>query len=126
MPVIYKIAYPNGKIYIGKDMTDSINYFGSADSSLIAADFTAGQRRSFIVTREVLWESTSAPLREINQMEIHYIRQYRANDPAVGYNRWPKPSDATDKDTVEPPPRKPVMSFEELMRDLSQDREDRT
>ena len=26
MKVIYKITYPNGKIYIGKDFTDSINY----------------------------------------------------------------------------------------------------
>ena len=35
MKVIYKITYPNGKIYVGKDPTDSINYFGSADSGLI-------------------------------------------------------------------------------------------
>ena len=35
MKVIYKITYPNGKIYIGKDLTDSINYFGSANSKLI-------------------------------------------------------------------------------------------
>ena len=33
MKVIYKITYPNGKIYVGKDLTASINYFGSADSS---------------------------------------------------------------------------------------------
>ena len=56
MKVIYKITYPNGKIYIGKDLTDSINYFGSASSALIAPDFT---------------------------------RQYRSNEPAIGYNRWP-------------------------------------
>ncbi len=30
MKVIYKITYPNEKIYIGKDLTDNINYFGSA------------------------------------------------------------------------------------------------
>jgi hypothetical protein len=35
MKVIYMITYPNGKIYIGKDLTDSINYFGSANSKLI-------------------------------------------------------------------------------------------
>lgn len=29
--IIYKITYPNGKIYVGKDLTDSINYFGSVD-----------------------------------------------------------------------------------------------
>ncbi len=39
MKVIYKITYPNGKIYVGKDLTDSANYFGSADDRLIANDF---------------------------------------------------------------------------------------
>ena len=46
MNVIYKITYPNRKIYIGQDRTDSINYFGSADSELIAKDFTRAQRNS--------------------------------------------------------------------------------
>jgi hypothetical protein len=32
MKVIYKITYPNGKIYVGQDVTDSINYFGSASN----------------------------------------------------------------------------------------------
>jgi len=41
MKVIYKITYPNGKIYIGQDVTDSINYFGSADSKLIDMDFSS-------------------------------------------------------------------------------------
>ena len=45
-------TYPNGKIYIGQDRTDDINYFGSANSRLIAADFTRKQRRSFTVTRD--------------------------------------------------------------------------
>jgi hypothetical protein len=45
MKVIYKITYPNGKIYVGKDVTDSVNYFGSANSALIANDFTWEQRR---------------------------------------------------------------------------------
>ena len=40
-----RITYPNGKTYVGKDLTDSINYFGSADSKLIARDFTREQRR---------------------------------------------------------------------------------
>ena len=35
LKIIYKITYPNGKIYIGSDETNSINYFGSADSKLI-------------------------------------------------------------------------------------------
>ena len=60
MKVVYKITYPNGKIYIGKDMTDSINYFGSADSELIAKDFTQEERRDFTIRKEILWESEDA------------------------------------------------------------------
>ena len=40
MNVIYRITYPNGKIYIGQDRTNSINYFGSASDTLIANDFS--------------------------------------------------------------------------------------
>ncbi|BEG98042.1 hypothetical protein [Bacteroides sedimenti] len=42
--VVYKITYPNGKIYIGKDLVNSINYFGSANSKIIEKDFTDEQR----------------------------------------------------------------------------------
>lgn len=43
MKVIYKITYPNGQIYIGKDLTGTLNYFGSADSALIERDFSQEQ-----------------------------------------------------------------------------------
>jgi hypothetical protein len=90
MKVVYKITYPNGKIYIGKDLTDSINYFGSADSKLIKKDFTREQRRDFSIRKEILWESESASDREVNQKEVEFINLFRSNDPAVGYNQWPK------------------------------------
>lgn len=56
--VIYKIIYPNGKLYVSKDLTDSINYFGSANSATIARDFAPDQRRNFTVIREIfgLWK----------------------------------------------------------------------
>lgn len=92
MKVIYKITYPNGKIYIGQDRTDSINYFGSADSQLIAADFTRDQRRDFTIRRELLWESETATDSEVSLKEVEFIRRFRSNDPAIGYNRWPKHS----------------------------------
>jgi hypothetical protein len=88
--IIYKITYPNGKIYIGQDRTNSINYFGSADDALIAKDFSAEERRSFTVTREILWQSENASRAELCQKEIECIKQYRSNDPAIGYNQWPK------------------------------------
>ena len=90
MSIIYKITYPNGKIYVGKDMNSDINYFGSASHAVIGADFTSEQRRSFSITREVLWESETATLQEVNATELQFIRQLRSNDPKVGYNRWPK------------------------------------
>ena len=90
MKAVYKITYPNGKIYVGRDFTDDINYFGSADSRLIAGDFTRQERRIFTITREILWESSSASDQEVTAVEIDLIRELRANDPEVGYNRWPK------------------------------------
>jgi hypothetical protein len=32
MKVIYKITHRNYKVYVGKDLTDSITYYDSADS----------------------------------------------------------------------------------------------
>ena len=90
MKVIYKITYPNGKIYIGKDLTDSINYFGSAGSTLIEKDFTREQRRDFTIRKEILWESEDASDSEVNQKEVELIQKYRSNNPSVGYNQWPK------------------------------------
>ena len=90
MASVYRITYPNGKIYVGKDMTDSINYFGSADSRLIEQDFPAEQRLDFTVRKQILWQSDSASDSEVNQVEIAFIRELRSNDPAIGYNRWPR------------------------------------
>ena len=63
MKVIYKITYPNGKIYIGKDFT---------------------------IRKEILWESETATDQIVNQKEIEFIKFYKSNDPTVGYNQWPK------------------------------------
>jgi len=90
LKVIYKVTYPNGKIYIGKDLTNSINYFGSANDDLISLDFTREQRRVFTVTREILWESESASDKEVNEKEVEYILAFNSNDPKVGYNQWPR------------------------------------
>lgn len=90
MKVIYKITYPNGKIYIGKDLTDSINYFGSANNDLIEEDFTREQKRDFTIRKEILWESEMATDKEVNKKEIELIKIYESNNPKIGYNRFPK------------------------------------
>ena len=88
LKVIYKITYPNGKIYIGEDLTDSINYFGSANSELIAKDFSREERRDMIIRKQIICESEDA--NEINKLESIMIIEHQANNPAIGYNQWPK------------------------------------
>ena len=90
--IIYKITYPNGKIYVGQDRTNCINYFGSADADLIAADFRDDQRQSFTVTREILWSSETASRSEVCAKEVEFILELESNNSAIGYNRWPKRS----------------------------------
>jgi hypothetical protein len=90
MKVVYKITYPNGKIYIGQDRTDSINYFGSANSRVIEKDFTRAQRKDFTIRKEILWESETASDQEVNLKEIEYILLLQSNNPTVGYNQRPK------------------------------------
>ena len=91
MKVIYKITYPNGKIYIGQDLTDTVNYFGSANSKLIEKDFTREQRQDFTIRKEILLEfPDSTDNSEIYRHEIALIIEYGSNDPSKGYNRNPK------------------------------------
>src|SRR5229473_7045234 len=90
MKVIYKITYPNGKIYIGLDLTDTLNYFGSANSQLIEQDFSREQRRDFTVRKEILEEiPDGTDNSEIYRREIALIIGHGSNNPLRGYNRNP-------------------------------------
>ena len=88
--VIYKITYPNGKIYVGKDLTGTLTYFGSPNPAVVAQDFTVEERKSFTIRKDILWESEAASDSEVNKKEVEFIILFRSNDPAIGYNRWPK------------------------------------
>jgi hypothetical protein len=90
--VVYKITDPNGKIYVGKDLTDTLSYMGSVNSQLIEEDYPNREdRRVFVVRKEILWESDTASDMEVSRKEVEFIRVLQSNDPAIGYNRWPKP-----------------------------------
>ena len=89
--VVYKITYPNGRIYIGSDLTDSPNYFGSASNELLRQDFTREELRDFTIRKEILWESQSATNPEVLHIEGEFIRKLRSNDPAIGYNQTHRP-----------------------------------
>jgi hypothetical protein len=87
------ITYPNGKVYVGMDLTGSLTYFGSSSGEYVAhpaQDFTPEQQRDFTIRKQILWESETAKDVEVRAEEVRQILGHRSNDPAVGYNRWPR------------------------------------
>ena len=88
--VIYKITYPNDKIYVGKDLTDTITYFGSVNAEEVAKDFSQAARDDFTITKKVIWSSFTASDSDVAKQEAELIKQYGSNNPKIGYNRWPK------------------------------------
>ncbi|MBP0633341.1 GIY-YIG nuclease family protein [Cupriavidus sp. AcVe19-1a] len=90
--VVYKITFPNGKIYVGKDeggTGHSLRYFGSWSNALVAQDFSNQELRNFTLTKEILFESDSKE--EVRRMESEMIMALRCGDPAIGYNRTHRP-----------------------------------
>lgn len=93
MKQIYKITYPTGKIYIGKDSVGSHRYFGSPNLELVNKDFeslTKSQRMDYKVRKQILWESESATEEELSAKEVELIKLHASNNPEIGYNQWPK------------------------------------
>ena len=89
MPNVYKVTYPNGKMLVAQDRLDQITYIESIANEQFTKDFGGDARRDFAVHKEVLWESPDADADESEQQEIEWILRLHANDPEVGYNRWP-------------------------------------
>lgn len=83
---IYKITYPNGKIYIGQDRTCDMNYFGSACSHLIEQE----NEYPVTITKEILEDVYDIPLVSLNARERAWIEFHQSNDPEIGYNQSPK------------------------------------
>ena len=91
--VVFKTTYPNGKIYIGSDETDCIDYFGSPATKThleIEKDFSNEARRDFTLKKQILWESDSASNEEMLAKEFELIIENESHNPAKGYNRNPK------------------------------------
>lgn len=89
---VYKITYPNEKIYVGMDLTGTLLYFGSPSAGAqIAADLgLEGHKLELRIRNDILWESATATDAEVRAMEVRLIREHRSNDPAIGYNRSPR------------------------------------
>jgi hypothetical protein len=82
---------PNGKIYVGMDLTGSLLYLGSPSASQIAEDLDLDDHRFELTLRkEILWESETTSDAEVRAMEAQLMRETGANNPAIGYNRLPR------------------------------------
>jgi hypothetical protein len=91
MKVIYKITYPNGKIYVGKDsMGDNLRYFGSPDREYLEKDFVLEEMKDITLRKEILFSSKDISDSELGKKEADFILQCRSNDPSKGYNLRPK------------------------------------
>jgi len=91
MKVIYKITYPNGKIYVGKDSTgDNLRYFGSPDRQYLENDFSWEQQQDITLRKEILFSSEDISESELRKKENDFIEKYGSNNPAKGYNILPK------------------------------------
>lgn len=89
--VVYRITFPNGKIYIGKDIGESghsLRYFGSWDNEIVSKDFTKKQLLSLTLRKDIIFESDNKS--EVSSKEKEFIVKYKSNEPSVGYNKWPK------------------------------------
>lgn len=89
--VVYKLTFPNGKIYIGKDIGGnghSLRYFGSWDNALVMKDFSDEELRDFTIRKEIVFESSLKD--EVSKKEIELIIKFQSNNPCFGYNRTPK------------------------------------
>jgi hypothetical protein len=88
MKVIYKITYPNGRIYIGKDSTgDNLRYFGSPDREYLEKDFSWEQQQDIILRKEILFSSDGISETELIKKENELIVKYESNNPEKGYNK---------------------------------------
>jgi hypothetical protein len=88
---IYKITYPTGKIYTGKDAIGSCRYFGSPEMDLVNADFQnlpEVVRKDYTVRKQILWETEYVTDEELSAKEVEFIREHQSHNPEIGYNRW--------------------------------------
>lgn len=86
MKQVFKLTFPNRKVFIGKDGRGSITCFEGYSREAVEADFRNVILPAFSITKEVLWESEKAGEEEMETVVERYVRMFRADDPQFGYN----------------------------------------
>lgn len=88
---VYKITYPNGKIYIGIDFSKTPcpwQYLGSSTNQQLQIDCDNWRKKynSWEIQQEILFESTTCTVSELRKIEQEQIIAHQANHPKIGYN----------------------------------------
>ena len=89
---VYKITYPNGKIYVGMDFSQIAcpwGYVGSSYNKRLFEDCEKWREtdRSWNIKQEILFQSKTCTKEELRKIEHEKIKEYKATDPAIGYNQ---------------------------------------
>ncbi|MEY2688375.1 MAG: hypothetical protein RL375_2573 [Pseudomonadota bacterium] len=93
---VYKITFPNNKIYIGSDTAqtariDYFKYFGTPTKSRHDMLRDLGEyiehRKPYVLRKEILFACENVSVREVLKAEHALIREFNARDPNIGYNR---------------------------------------
>ncbi len=78
MKQIYKITYPTGKIYVGKDSVGSHRYFGSPNIDIINEDFQNLPdeiRKDYTIRKQILLESDDCSESEFLNAAVDELEQ---------------------------------------------------
>ena len=94
---IYKITYPNGKIYIGqvyktkadRDTVVPWLYIGSSKNPDLISDCKEWMMKKEVgcLKQEILFQSTTCTRKELKTQEREWIKKLGATDPKTGYNQ---------------------------------------
>lgn len=92
---IYKITYPNEKIYVGSDATgNNLIYFGSPTREYIEEDFEKDfpweKQQELVIKKNILEYFENISDQELRSKEREYIIKLGSNNPKIGYNLKPK------------------------------------
>lgn len=93
---VFKVTFPNGKIYIGSDTAlnakiDFFKYFGSPKKGKndMYNDLKEyiDQKIPYKVQKEILYAAENLKIGDILKAEQYYIKYFNSKDPCIGYNR---------------------------------------
>jgi hypothetical protein len=88
---VFTVTYPNGKTYVGMDLTGSVSYFGCPGAQECLEADLAEHRLDLTARKHIVWESDTATDAEVRAVGVALIDERQANDPAIGCNLMPKP-----------------------------------